>query len=157
MTANLWSLSLPLEEIILRGSVMYWFLFTLFRFVLRRDIGSMSVSDFLFVAIVADASQNAMSADAKSIADGLVLVTTLIAWNFILDYLSYHFPVIKQFTEPSPVLLVKNGAVLWRNLRKEFITREELQAKLREHGLEGFENVKEMRLEADGEISVILH
>ncbi len=78
----------PVWHMVVRGSVVYWFLLLVFRFVLRRDIGSMGVADLLFVVLVADASSNAMQGEYKSIGDGLVLLSTLIAWNFGLDWLS---------------------------------------------------------------------
>ncbi len=134
---------------------MFWLLFIIFRFVLRRDIGSVGIGDFLFVVIVADASQNAMSGDAKTIADGMLLVTTLVFWNFSLDWVSYKSKFIRRITEAPSLLLVKAGKLQLRNMRREFITREEIFAKLREQGLEDLEQVKEMRLEGDGEISVI--
>lgn len=152
---SLFSLSASPLEIIFRGSVMFWLLFIIFRFVLRRDIGSVGIGDFLFVVIVADASQNAMSGDAKTIADGMLLVTTLVFWNFSLDWVSYKSKFIRRITEAPSLLLVKAGKLQLRNMRREFITREEIFAKLREQGLEDLEQVKEMRLEGDGEISVI--
>ncbi|MCB5184995.1 DUF421 domain-containing protein [Methylobacillus gramineus] len=152
---ELFSFSVSPWEIILRGSIMFWFLFLIFRFVLRRDVGNLGIGDFLFVVIVADASQNAMSADAKTIADGVLLVLTLLVWNLVFDYLSYRLPAIRRFTEAPTMLLVKNGKIQWHNVRREWITKEELMAKLREEGLSGLGDVKEMRLEADGQISVI--
>lgn len=134
---------------------MFWLLFIIFRFILRRDIGSVGVSDFLFVVIVADASQNAMSGDAKTIADGVLLITTLVFWNFSLDWISYKSKFIRRITEAPPILLVKSGKLQLKNMRREFITREEIFAKLRQQGLERLEQVKEMRLEGDGEISII--
>ena len=53
-------------ELMLRGTLMYWFLFIVFRFVLRRDVGSLGVSDFLFVVILGDAAQSGMIGSATS-------------------------------------------------------------------------------------------
>lgn len=149
------SLSVPPGEIFIRGSLVFWFLFLIFRFVLRRDVGSLGIGDFLFVVIVADASQNAMTGDAKTVLDGALLISTLLFWNLVLDYLGYRFPLVRRFTESSSMMLVLNGEIQWRNLRREWITHEELMAKLREEGLESLTEVKEMRLETDGLISVI--
>lgn len=142
-------------EIMARGTLMFWFLFLLFRFLLRRDIETVGIGDFLFVVIVADASQNAMSGDGKSVADGVLLVGTLVFWNFLIDYVSYRFAFIRRFTEPSSVILVRNGKPVLRNMRREYITRSDLHAKIREEGIADIGKVKEMRLEPDGSISVI--
>src|SRR3954464_5411121 len=65
---ELFGFSIHPAEILVRGTAIYWFLFLLFRFVLRRDTGSMAISDILLVVLVADAAQNAMAGDYKSIA-----------------------------------------------------------------------------------------
>ena len=147
--------SMPSTEIVLRGSLVYWFLFLVFRFILRRDVGSLGIGDFLFVAIVSDASQNAMSGDSKTVADGALLVATLVFWNYLIDFMSYKIPSTRRFLEPPPLLLVKNGEFLLKNMRRELITKDELMAKLREEGLESVAEVKEMYLESNGEISLI--
>jgi uncharacterized membrane protein YcaP (DUF421 family) len=152
---DLMAFSVSPAEIIIRGTLMYWFLFLLFRFLLRRDIGTVGIGDFLFVVIVADASQNAMSGDAKTVADGILLVITLVFWNFLIDYVSYKWALVRRFTEPPSVILVKNGKPVLRNMRREYITRSDLHAKMREEGIEDIAKVKEMRLESDGTISVI--
>lgn len=152
---NLFALSANPIEIFLRGSLMFWFLFLIFRFILRRDIGNIGIGDFLFVAIVADASQNAMSSDYRSVTDGFILVASLAFWNYLLDYLSYRSMAIRRFVEPSAMLLVKNGKLQRNNLRRQLITPEEIDAKLRQQGIKTLSDVAEMRLEADGEISVI--
>ncbi len=122
---------------------------------MRRDIGNVGVSDFLFVVIIADASQNAMSADAKTIADGTLLISTLVFWNYIIDLASYKLEWFRKIVEAPPIILIKAGKLQQRNMRKEFISKTEVMAKLREQGIENLAGVKEMSLESDGKLSVI--
>lgn len=142
-------------ELFLRGTMVYLFLFSIFRFILRRDVSSVGIADILILVLVADASQNAMSAGYKSVADGFVLVGTLAAWNYLFDYLSFRFPAFQKFSEPPPLCLIKNGKKLHRNMRKEYITEQELEAKLREQGVDSPDQVKRAYLEANGEFTVI--
>lgn len=142
-------------QLMLRGTLMYWFLFAIFRFVLRRDVGSVGVSDFLFVVILGDAAQNAMIGSATSASDGMVLITTLVFWNYMLDFLSFRIPAIQRFTSPRRLCLVRDGKRLRRNMRRELITDEELNAKIREEGVDDIATIKRMYLEADGEMSVV--
>jgi uncharacterized membrane protein YcaP (DUF421 family) len=153
--ADLFSLSLPLAEIMIRGTAIYWFLFLIFRFVVRRDIGSVGIADILILVIVADASQNAMAGEGDSIADGFVLVATLIFWNVLLDFLSYRFAAFRRFSEPAPLCLVKRGEMIRRNMRRELITEDELMQKLREQGIESMQQVKHVYLESNGAFSVV--
>ncbi|WPB55845.1 DUF421 domain-containing protein [Xylophilus sp. GOD-11R] len=142
-------------ELMLRGTVMFWFLLLIFRFVLRRDMGDVGVSDFLFVVILGDAAQNAMIGDGTSTLDGMVLIGTLVAWNFGLDWLGYRVPAVERFVSGSRICLVRHGRLQRRALRREYITEEDVMAKLREEGLERLDQVKLMNLETDGQISVV--
>jgi len=142
-------------ELMLRGSVVFWFLFLVFRLVLRRDVGAMGITDFLFVVLLGDAAQNAMIGDATSPSDGLLLVSTLVFWNFAIDYATSRSPRLERLLASTKLCLVRDGRMLRRNMRREFITTEELMSKVREVGLDDLAKVKAMYLESDGEVSVI--
>lgn len=152
---DLFRFSMDPWELILRGTVMYLALVLVLRFILRRDVGSLGVADVLFIVLVADASQNAMAGDYRSIADGGVLVATLVAWNVLLDWLAYRYPAFRRLIEPPAVPLIRNGRWMRRNLRREWITADEISAKLREQGIDDIAKVKFLSLEPDGELGVI--
>jgi uncharacterized membrane protein YcaP (DUF421 family) len=146
---------IPLIEIVLRGSIMYLSLFILLRIILKRQSGTLGITDLLLITLLADASQNGMAGEYKSIPNGILLVATIIFWNFALDWLSYKSPILQRLIEPPPLLLVKNGQLLRRNMRKELVTDEELMVQLREQGVSDISNVKEAYMESDGHISVV--
>lgn len=146
--------TVSLAEIVLRGTFVYLLLFFVLR-VLRREAGALGISDLLVVVLIADAAQNAMSSDYKSVTEGAVLVGTIVAWDFFIDWLGYRFPAVQRLLRPAPLPLVKDGRMIRRNMRKEMITTEELMSLLREQGVESVEEVKACRLEGDGHISVI--
>ena len=142
-------------ELILRGSVMYLGLILALRFLLRRDVGSMNMADVLFLVLVADAAQNAMAGEYKSISDGILLVATLVGWNVLLDYLAFRSRMFRRLIEPPPLLLVKDGKWVRPNLKREWITTEEVAAKLREQGIDDISQVRTACLESSGELGVI--
>lgn len=155
--ADLFSLTLSPWELIVRGSVMYGFLFLVFRFVMRRDVSGIGIADILVLVIIADASQNAFSGEYRSIADGMLLVSVLVGWNYLIDWLNYRVAWVRRFAEPPPLLLVRDGQLIRRNMRIERITEKELRAKLREQGVSSLKSVKRMYLESDGQFSVVKH
>ncbi|UXY15052.1 DUF421 domain-containing protein [Chitiniphilus purpureus] len=150
-----WELNQPLWETVLRGSFIFWFLFLIFRLILRRDTGSVSISDVLLVVIISEAIQQPMAGDVKSLLEGCVLVSTLVFWNVLLDWLSFRFPRMQRILQPPPLPLVRNGHILYRALRREFITREELMSKLREQGVDDVAQVKSAFMEPNGMVTVI--
>jgi len=153
--AGLFSVTVDPLELIVRGTAMYWFLFLLFRFVLRRDAGSIGIADVLLLVLIADAAQNAMAGGYESITEGCILVLTIAGWNWLVDFASWRFPAVRRVLEPRPLPLVREGRVLRRNMRREFLSMEELMAQLREHGIESLGDVKSATMENDGQISVI--
>ena len=155
MMADLFNITVDPLELVVRGTLMYWFLFLLFRFVLRRDVGSIGIADVLVLVLIADASQNAMAGGYGSVTEGCILVGTIAAWNYALDWIGYHSPAVRRLIEPPPLLLVKNGRINRRTLRREMVTHDELMAKLREHGCERLDQDKAVRMESDGEITVV--
>jgi uncharacterized membrane protein YcaP (DUF421 family) len=146
--------SFQIGEIFLRGTIVYLFLFLVFR-VLRREAGAVGISDLLVVVLIADAAQNAMANEYKTVTEGLVLVSTLALWDYFLDWLGYRYSCMQRLLRPRPMLLIKDGRIQWRNLKKEMITEEELLGKLREQGVEQVEEVKQSYMEDDGAISII--
>jgi uncharacterized membrane protein YcaP (DUF421 family) len=151
---SLFSPSVSIAETLVRGTVVYFFLFVLLR-VLRREAGALGISDLLVVVLIADAAQNAMAGEYKSITDGLILVTTIALWDYVLDWLGFRVPALSRLLHPAPMLLIKDGRLQRRNLRQEMISIDELMTKLREQGVERVEDVKKSYLEGDGHISVI--
>ena len=148
---------MPILELILRGSLVYLVIFVLLRFVLKRVTGTLNIGDLLIIVLIADASQNAMSAGYTSVTDGLILVATIIFWSYFLDWLAYHFPRFERLLHPPPLPLVREGQMLARNMRRELITVDELMSHLREQGVTDLKEVKTASMEGDGRISVVTH
>ncbi len=147
--------TMPILELFVRGSVMYWFLVLVFRLILRRDVGSMGITDFLFIVLLGDAAQNGMIGEATSATDAIVLISTLVFWNVLIDWATYRFPAVERLFAAQRLCLVRDGRRNRRNMRREFISNAELMSKVREEGLEDLSRVKLMYLESDGEISLI--
>jgi uncharacterized membrane protein YcaP (DUF421 family) len=146
--------TVSIAEIILRGTVVYLILFALLR-LRRREAGTLGIADLLVVVMIADAAQNAMASEYKSLTEGIVLVGTIVLWDYTLDYLSFRFPAFRRLLSPPPLPLIKDGRLLRRNMRQELITVEELKSHLREQGIEEIAAVKKCYMESDGQISVI--
>jgi len=142
-------------ELIIRGTTVYWFLFLLFRFCLRRDAGSLGLADVLVIVLIADAAQNGMAGEYKSVPEAMILVGTIAGWNYLIDRMSYHYSWFARFAEPRVVTLIRHGSIVRKNMQREMITDEELESQLRLAGAGSVEEVKHASLEPDGHISVL--
>lgn len=151
---NLFVPSESLVELFLRGSLMYLFILALMR-VFRREPGTLSIPDLLVVVLVADAAQNGMSADYRSVTEAFVLVGTIFLWDYALDWLAFRSRAMHRLLHPAPLPLVEDGKILRRNLRFELLTVDDLLSQLRELGVNDVREVKRSFIESDGHLSVI--
>ena len=153
--SELFGMTLSPWQLVVRGSAMYLFLFVLFRVVVKRRVGSIGMADILILVIVADAAQNGMSGEYRSVTEAFILVGTLVGWNMLIDWLTFRIPWLQRVLEPPPLLLIDNGRVLWRHLRRELVSETELQSKLREHGVTHPAEVDKAYMEPDGQVTVL--
>src|SRR5690242_12598936 len=106
---SIFGLSVPLPELLVRGTAMYFFLYALFRVVIKRRIGAIGMADLLVLVIIADAAQNGMAGEYTSVTDAVILVSTIVAWNYFFDWLAFRFPSVERWLQPAPLVLVRHG------------------------------------------------
>lgn len=145
---------ISLLEMFVRGTLVYFLLFAFLR-LFRKKLGAIGITDVLVLVLVADATQNAIASDYKSITEAAVLVGSIAFWDYLLDYLGYKSEFFARVVRPQSLDLIKDGELNRENMRKEMITVEELESQLRQQGIENFEDVKQAKLEGDGNISFI--
>lgn len=151
------SMFVPTEsvlEVIFRGTIMYLGMFVLLR-AFRRQSGSVSMADMLVIVVIADAAQNGMAGDSKSVVEALILISTIVFWDYVIDWLGFKSVLMAQILEPKPLTLIKNGRIMRKNLKSEMLTEDELMIQLRLQGVEQVAEVKQFCLESNGEFSLI--
>lgn len=151
----LFEFTVPPLELIVRGTIIWWFVFVLLRIAGRRDFGSVGMANILLLVMIADAAQNGMAGEYKTVSEGMVLIATLIFWSMAVDRLCFMFPVVRDFLEPDRICLIKDGQLQRRGMRKEYITDEELLAELRLNGVDDIAQVRRAYIEPNGNVSVL--
>jgi len=76
-------------EMCVRGLIMYLAIFALLRFVLKCQTGGLSTPDILLVVLLADAAQNGLASEYRSVTEGIIVVCTIVFWNFANDWLQF--------------------------------------------------------------------
>jgi uncharacterized membrane protein YcaP (DUF421 family) len=147
--------SLGIAEVVVRGSIMYVALFAILRFIARRQTGHFGPADLLVIVLIADAAQNGLGNDYQSITEGIVIVLTIVGWEYLLDWLAWRFSTLRPWLKAPSLVLVRDGRVIDAALHKEMLSEEELTGQLREHGVDDIGRVKIARLEGDGRLSVL--
>lgn len=142
-------------SIALRSSIVYLCIILFIRIFGKKELSQLSVIDLVFILLISNSVQNAMVGDNTSLTGGLIAAITLFLINALLRLLAYKYKRVEQFLEGEPVILIYQGKILHTHLKKEKITLEELEASVREHGVEKIAEVNLAVLEADGNISVL--
>ena len=141
-------------ELAVRGVVVYVALLVALRVFGKREVGQFTIYDLVFVLLVANALQPAMTGPDTSLVGGIVLIAALVGANALVGKLD-QVPMIHRLFTPAPAEIIRNGDYLKDVMKREGVTQDEIEMAIREHGLTGAKDVKLAVLEADGTISVV--
>ncbi|HKC18755.1 MAG TPA: YetF domain-containing protein [Candidatus Dormibacteraeota bacterium] len=146
--------SVNVLELVARAVIVYIALLVALRVFGKREVGQFTIYDLVFVLLVANALQPAMTGPDSSLVGGLVLIAALVTANAVVAGLD-QVPVIHRLFTPAPAVIIRDGAYLPREMQREGVTEDEIEMAIREHGLSDAKEVKLGVLEADGTISVV--
>jgi uncharacterized membrane protein YcaP (DUF421 family) len=148
---TLFDLGAPAWELVARAVLIYGGLLVAFRLFGKREIGQFTLHDLVFVLLVANAVQPAVTGPDNSAAGGLVIIATLALVNFAVS----RVPVLQRFLIAQPTVLVRDGRFLEKAMDEEGVDRDEIESAMREHGVDDLAHVRLATLEPDGSISII--
>src|SRR5215213_1771633 len=155
MVSDLFVPGVSLAEKIVRPILVYLFLIVILRIGGRRELAQMNAFDLVVLLMLANALQNAIIGDDTSLMGGFIGGATLVILNLgVIRYL-YRHPGLERTIEGEPVLLLKDGIPIQKNLEKELITEDELLAAIHSQGVDRFEACAEVILETSGVITVL--
>lgn len=145
-------------EKIVRPLVVYFFLFIAFRIAGKRELGQMTPFDLIVLLTISNVLQNAMIGSDNSLTGGLIGGLTLLVANGLIGRLTLHVPKLSHILEGKPTVLIEDGRIITRNLRREVMTRTELERAIRKHDLDPETDlalIKRALLEQDGTVTIL--
>lgn len=153
--SDLFDLAMPWWEFILRAVVVYAVVLGMVRLSGKRALGQITPFDVLLIVLLGNAVQNALLGQDTSLAGGLLLAATLILLNYGVGWLTTRSRWIESLLEGEPVLLVRDGQLLASVLRRELVTRADLDAAMRQQGCTALNDVALAVLETNGHITIL--
>lgn len=148
-------LLLPYLSIIGKTIAVYFFIVLAIRLFGKKEISQLSVVDLVFILLISNSVQNAMVGEDSSLPGGLIAASALFLVNALLKEILFRSKKASQFIQGEPVILIHEGQLLSKNLEREKISMEELEAAIREHGVNSIQEVNLAVLEVDGNISIL--
>lgn len=147
---DMFVLGLPLMEKILRPVFVYAFLVIGLRLSGKRELVQLNPFDLVVLLTLSNTVQNAIIGDDNSVSGGIIGATSLLVVNYLVVRFLYDHRKLDQLVEGRPDILMKGGQVIKRNLKKELITMEQLEAAARKQGFVSLSEVEECVLEPGG-------
>jgi len=142
-------------SIVFSSLVVYLFIVVAIRLAGKTEIAQLSVADLVFVMLLSNAVQNAMVGPDTSLTGGLAAAATLFLVNAAFKEGLYRLPWFGRVMQGESMMLIYQGKVNARNMRRARLTQSELMEALREHGVAEISDVNLAVLEVDGNISVL--
>jgi uncharacterized membrane protein YcaP (DUF421 family) len=142
-------------DLVLRATVIFFFIFLVTRVAGKRELSSMEPFDLILLVVLGDLVQQGVTQSDYSVTGALIVISTITILTVGLSYANFRLRFLRSALEGQPVVLVENGNVIERNMRRERITIEDLEAEAR---LQQITDIADMRwavLETSGRISII--
>ncbi len=148
-------LRLSFVDVFVRVTLLYFGLCLLLRVIPKRQIGKSSLTDLLFVILIGSFAADAMSKEAETIGDFLMVMVCVMLLAYAFDLLAFRYRWFRSLMLEPPTCLIEDGRMLKANLRREMISEDDLMRELRRQDIHDPAEVKFAHLEADGEISIL--
>jgi uncharacterized membrane protein YcaP (DUF421 family) len=151
----MWQLALPPLELIARTVLVYAMFLVALRVFGKREIGQFTIFDLALVLLAANALQPAITGADASIPGALLIIVTVFGLNRLVAEARRRSRLVRRLLEFTPTVVGRDGHWDPVAVSREELDEEDLEAALREHGLESVDETKLVVLEQDGSLSVV--
>jgi uncharacterized membrane protein YcaP (DUF421 family) len=142
-------------DLVFRATAIFFFVYLVTRVVGRRELASLEPFDFILLIVIGDLIQQGVTQSDYSVTGAITVISTFAALTVLVSYLNFKFRRLRMALDGQPIVLVLDGEVIDGNLRRERMTRDELEAEARLQQAESLADVKLAVLETGGNISII--
>ncbi len=146
----------PILEKVIRVIVIYAVLLVGLRLAGKRELGQLNPFDLVVLLVLSNTVQNAIIGPDDSMTGGIVSAVVLLAVNYAVVRFLFMHPRLDRLAEGDALVLVRDGRIVEENLRRELITRAELESAARRQGIDDLKQVQCARLEVGGALSFVL-
>jgi uncharacterized membrane protein YcaP (DUF421 family) len=142
-------------DIVIRATVAFLFILLLTRIVGRRELNTLEPFDLILLVTIGDLVQQGVTQNDFSVTGLMLAVGTIAVLTVLFSYLPWRFQVLRPVLEGEPVILIQDGDVIEKNLRRHRLTQQEVAAEARTQQIDSFDEVRWAVLETSGKISFI--
>lgn len=144
-------------DIVIRALIIFCVVFAFTRVIGRRELSSLQPFDLVLLVVIGDLVQSGVTQNDMSVTGVIIVLSTIGILQVATSYIAYRFKRIRPLLQGEPIVLIDNGQVVDRNMRRERLDLSDLAEKARLDGIGDLEQIKWAVLETNGEISFIKH
>jgi uncharacterized membrane protein YcaP (DUF421 family) len=142
-------------DIAFRGAALFLFMYLLTRVIGRRELSSLQPFDLILLIVLGDTIQQGLTQDDYSVTGAVIAVGTIAGLQVLTSWGAFRFPRVRRLLNGHPIVLVQDGRVIEKNLRRERLTIDDLTEQARAHQVASLEAVQWAIFEPSGSISFI--
>jgi uncharacterized membrane protein YcaP (DUF421 family) len=142
-------------DIVLRAVIIYVVVFAFTRALGRRELSTLQPFDLILLIVIGDLIQSGVTQNDLSVTGVLLILCTIGIMQVLTSYLGFRFRRTRPFLQGEPIVLVENGKLIERNMRRERLTLDDLAEKARLSQIGSIDDIRWAVLETNGDISFI--
>ena len=150
---DMFVLTLPIAEKILRPVIVYVFLIVGLRLAGKRELAQLNPFDLVVLLTLSNTVQNAIIGEDNSVTGGLIGAAALLVLNYVVVRFLYDHESLDRLIEGNSDVLIENGVVRTERLKKELITRTELEAAAHKQGFGTLDEIERAILDPGGTVA----
>jgi uncharacterized membrane protein YcaP (DUF421 family) len=142
-------------DLVFRAAGIFMVVYFVTRLIGRRELTSLEPFDLILLVVLGDLVQQGVTQSDNSVTGTVVVIATIVLCTSLLEWVSWRFPRLRSKLDGEPIVLIEHGQPIERNLRRERLTVEELEAEARLQQVASLSGVRLAVLETNGQISFI--
>jgi uncharacterized membrane protein YcaP (DUF421 family) len=141
-------------EVALRAIILYSYAYFLIRLLGKRGTQRLTILEVVLIISLSSVVGSPMVQLELALLPSLLVMTIIMLLEQTLISLTKRNESFRRLVEGKPVLLIENGIIDYKKLKKEKITKHDLFTELRDKGIENLGEIKRAYAEKTGSISV---
>ena len=121
----------------------------------KRQLGELEVSELITTILLSEIAAMPISNDDIPIMHAVISLSTIVAFEIAFTFITSRSSAMKSLLSPSPSIMIHNGVINQKELRKNRISPEELLSELRLKNYPDPSSIEYAILEQNGLLSVI--
>jgi uncharacterized membrane protein YcaP (DUF421 family) len=142
-------------DLVLRTTFVFLLIMLVTRAVGKRELNSLAPFDLIMLVVIGDLVQQGVTQSDYSLTGVVIVLSTLTLLTVLFSYVSFRSRPLRRVLEGEPLLLIEHGELLERNLKRERLTKDEIETEARIQQIGDLSEVRFAVLETNGDISFV--